>query len=351
MSTQRFDIRHAPAPRESFRLLYISKSKFGGDWNSTTHTHSCTELFYCLSGEGQFYLAGQLFPVKPDDMVIVNPQVEHTELSLNASPLEYIVLGVASMEFLFSKADTNYAIFNCRENRERMVTLLHMLLAEADRSLDGCETVCQDLLEVLLIWLVRCTTISLQLEEAAPTENRECAEIKRYLDTNYREDISLDYDLLIRLDTIFARGKLSVRMGAMEPALSRKHLFFRRARHPLLDPKTAVANDLGLCGFLSFLVATSATQAVNFFVQKNLVFRSNAQFRQAIPKYILLAVVLVLISAALPAYSQAFLLCLGLSQVLVPTAANLMNIVVQVVLSFPTMKFWIMPADKGRVGT
>ena len=158
MSTERFDIRHAPAPRESFRLLYISKSKFGGDWNSTTHTHSCTELFYCLSGEGQFYLAGQLFPVKPDDMVIVNPQVEHTELSLNASPLEYIVLGVASMEFLFSKADTNYAIFNCRENRERMVTLLHMLLAEADRSLDGCETVCQDLLEVLLIWLVRCTT-------------------------------------------------------------------------------------------------------------------------------------------------------------------------------------------------
>ena len=192
MSTQRFDIRHAPAPRESFRLLYISKSRFGGDWNSTAHTHSCTELFYCLSGEGQFYLAGQLFPVKPDDMVIVNPQVEHTELSLNASPLEYIVLGVASMEFLFSKADTNYAIFNCRENRERMGTLLHMLLAEADRSLDGCETVCQDLLEVLLIWLVRCTTISLQLEEAAPTENRECAEIKRYLDTNYREDISLD---------------------------------------------------------------------------------------------------------------------------------------------------------------
>ena len=62
MSTERFDIRHAPAPRESFRLLYISKSKFGGDWNSTAHTHSCTELFYCLSGEGQFLLSGPLFP-------------------------------------------------------------------------------------------------------------------------------------------------------------------------------------------------------------------------------------------------------------------------------------------------
>ena len=122
----------------------------------------------------------------------MNPQVEHTELSLNASPLEYIVLGVDNMEFLFNRADSSYAIFNCRENRERMVTLLHMLLTEADRSLDGCETVCQDLLEVLLIWLVRCTTLSLQLEEAPRTENRECAEIKRFLDTNYREDVSLD---------------------------------------------------------------------------------------------------------------------------------------------------------------
>ena len=186
------DIRHAPAPRESFRLLYISKSRFGGDWNSTVHTHSCTELFYCLSGEGQFLLSGQLFPVKPDDMVIVNPQVEHTELSLNASPLEYIVLGVSGIEILFGKADSTYAIFNCRENRERMVTLLHMLLAEADRSLDGCETVCQDLLEVLLIWLVRCTTLSLQVEESPRSDNRECVEIKRYLDNNYREDISLD---------------------------------------------------------------------------------------------------------------------------------------------------------------
>ena len=73
-----------------------------------------------------------------------------------------------------------------------MVTLLHMLLAEADRSLDGCETVCQDLLEVLLIWLVRCTTLSLQVEETPRSDSRECVEIKRYLDTNYREDISLD---------------------------------------------------------------------------------------------------------------------------------------------------------------
>lgn len=106
---------------------------------------------------------------------------------------------------------------------------------------------------------------------------------------------------------------------------------------------TNVADDLGLCGFLSFLVATAAAQTVNFFVQKNLVFKSNAQFSRAVPKYILLAVILVMISAALPAYSQALFVGIGIPQGLAPTVANVVNIVVQVVLSYPAMKFWIMP--------
>ena len=103
------------------------------------------------------------------------------------------MLGVASMEFLFSKADTNYAIFNCRENRERMVTLLHMLLAEADRSsrrlrdrLSGPAGGTADLAGALH-HAFRCSWRKLPR-----TDSRECAEIKRYLDTNYREDISLD---------------------------------------------------------------------------------------------------------------------------------------------------------------
>ena len=85
---------------------------------------------------------------------------------------------------------------------------------------------------------------------------------------------------------------------------------------------------------------------MNFFVQKYLVFRSDARFGRAVPKYILLAVVLVIISAALPAYSQGLFIRLGIPQSLAPTLANIVNIVVQVVLSYPTMKFWIMP--KGR---
>lgn len=111
---------------------------------------------------------------------------------------------------------------------------------------------------------------------------------------------------------------------------------------------TNVESDLGLCGFLSFLVSTVTAQTVNFFVQKYLVFHSTAQFSQAIPKYILLAVVLVVISTALPAYSQDLFLSMGFPQFMVPTMANLVNIVVQVALSYPAMKFWIIPPSKSE---
>lgn len=104
--------------------------------------------------------------------------------------------------------------------------------------------------------------------------------------------------------------------------------------------------SLMLCGFLSFLVATAAAQTVNFFVQKNLVFHSDAAFGRAAWKYAVLAVILVLVSTALPAYSQGWLIGLGVSQAVVPTLANILNILVQVVISYPTMKFWVMPGKK-----
>lgn len=101
-----------------------------------------------------------------------------------------------------------------------------------------------------------------------------------------------------------------------------------------------------LCGFLSFLIATTAAQIVNYIVQKKVTFRSNADFAVAIPKYIILVIVLIVISAALPAYTQELLSGTGMPAQLIPTAANLINIVLQVAISFPAMKFWIMPVEK-----
>lgn len=46
----RYELNMDVPPREAIRLMYVSKSRFGGDWNSVPHTHSCTEVFYCVDG-------------------------------------------------------------------------------------------------------------------------------------------------------------------------------------------------------------------------------------------------------------------------------------------------------------
>ncbi|MDD6160870.1 MAG: endonuclease MutS2 [Oscillospiraceae bacterium] len=97
--------------------------------------------------------------------------------------------------------------------------------------------------------------------ELRELEMKEQKEIERILAelsaecAGFKESIEEDYRTLVALDCIFARGRLSSRMGGMEPALG-DFVELRKARHPLLDPKTAVRNDLYLGQNFDTLVIT-----------------------------------------------------------------------------------------------
>ena len=57
----------------------------------------------------------------------------------------------------------------------------------------------------------------------------------------HREDININVKLLVDLDVIFAKAKLAYAMRAWAPLMNDKgEVDLRKARHPLLDPKTAV---------------------------------------------------------------------------------------------------------------
>ncbi len=105
----------------------------------------------------------------------------------------------------------------------------------------------------------------------------------------------------------------------------------------------------GLGGFLTFLVAEVMAQVVNFFVQKNWVFKSNADFGKSAPKYAVLAVLIVVVNLVLPGYVTNFCInTLGLGSGLAATIASVVNTLLAVVVSFPLLKFWIMPSDKPK---
>ena len=99
--------------------------------------------------------------------------------------------------------------------------------------------------------------------ELIELEAKEQKEIERILAelsaeaAAHREDIQWDYDTLVHLDLIFARGQLSYKMDGVRPEIRRDGaIHLRRARHPLLDAKKAVPIDIELGDTFDTLVIT-----------------------------------------------------------------------------------------------
>ena len=188
----------SPIDRNKVKLLYVSTAKYGGDWHSTLHTHACTEIFYVVGGSGKFNIEGKLLPVTTDDMVIVNPNVEHTEVSYNKRPLEYIVLGVEGLEYSAGEdADERWFMTNMQNAREALLHALREMLREIEYKAVGYELICQDLLEVLILRLMRHAGLQFlptKTEHRKPGRkpSKECAAVRHYIDNHFKENINLD---------------------------------------------------------------------------------------------------------------------------------------------------------------
>ena len=99
-----------------------------------------------------------------------------------------------------------------------------------------------------------------ELKELEAKEKKEIDRILYALSADaagFAEDINWDYDILVQLDLIFARGELSYQMNAIRPEIrSDGSIYLRRARHPLLDPAKAVPIDIELGRSFDTLVIT-----------------------------------------------------------------------------------------------
>lgn len=154
------------------------------------HAHDCTELFYVVSGTGRFHVEEHFFPVAADDLVVINPNVEHTELSRDNRPLEYIVLGVEGLEFSPTQEDdSRYCVMSLQGQREEILPLLRSLLREAALKQTGYELVCQNILEIMAVQLGR--RVELSSSTSGRYTSKECALVRRYIDSHFKENITL----------------------------------------------------------------------------------------------------------------------------------------------------------------
>lgn len=195
MSNERYLMMESDIKSLSFQLESITKSKYDSDWHSMLHTHPFTELFYVVDGKGEFNIQGQRFPVKPNDFVIINPQVEHTELSSPDEPLEYIVLGINGLSFSnltpVSEGGHPFSFFNLRDEQKDILRYLNAMVQEATSQQMSYELVCHNLLEILLIKILRHQHFDLEVGKQSKA-TKDISFIKHYLETYYHESIQLE---------------------------------------------------------------------------------------------------------------------------------------------------------------
>ena len=178
--------------RGTAKLLNAASAKYGGDWHSVPHTHNHAELFYIVGGKGQFLIEDHLYPVNTNHLLIINPNVIHTEVSLNAQPLEYIVLGIEGVELSITEnSNGQFCILDHFESMD-ITSCLRNILREMEQKQPGYEDVCQAYMEILIIRLMRNTGLSVPTEPQNSVGNHQCATVRRYIDNHFKEPLTLD---------------------------------------------------------------------------------------------------------------------------------------------------------------
>ena len=192
MSHNSYSLSQSGGICNSLKLVNVGSAKYSGDWFSVPHTHSYAELFYVVGGMGHIQIDQEFHPVSACQLVIINPHVMHTEVSRNASPLEYVVLGIEGLELSAAEnADGRFRILDHHDN-DSISACIHNILQESHNKQPGNEIICQAYMQILVTRLMRSINLAVN-ENPLPSSNSQCTTVRRYIDAHFKEALTLDH--------------------------------------------------------------------------------------------------------------------------------------------------------------
>lgn len=191
MAHTQYTLDHGYETLPMERLLYISSASYGKDWISMLHSHSFTELFYVVNGKGVFCTESGEVPIQKDSLIIINPNVRHTEKSSSTQPLTYITLGIDCLKFELENEEHDYIVYDFSSQRGTLLPIMQSMLQEVEEKKASFDLICQNYLSILLLKLSRLTEKGFIL--ATPEDfPSECELIKKYINQHSREQLTLD---------------------------------------------------------------------------------------------------------------------------------------------------------------
>ena len=193
MSNRVYEIISAPEDQLSGKFFYVTEAKYEDDWHSTFHSHFFTELIYVTKGKGFFMLPNKKIPIEEHDLIIVNENIDHTEMSDPDGKLEYIAIGLQQIIFSRKGMDLFEGFFIHKITKDLTIInqLFNIILLEAKRNYENNAVIVYNLLEALLVYLNRNDDIAFNKTDNV-IANKNISVIKHYIDNHFQDAITLD---------------------------------------------------------------------------------------------------------------------------------------------------------------
>ena len=184
---------HQRIPLNISSLIYISKTEINKNYKATLHSHPNLEILYIIDGEGFIETTNKKIPVKKEDLVFINPNSNHQEIS--NKHLSFFAIGLNKME-IFSKEKFTKKIIT--KNDSNFYYLYETIYNEALSKKEKYDLIINNCLDNILIYLER--NMNLLINTSSNSESDLISNIKYVIDNNFSLNIKLK-DIASRFST------------------------------------------------------------------------------------------------------------------------------------------------------
>ena len=174
------------------KLEYLTSAICGRNSQHNLHSHSFAEVFFVTSGEGYFCTEENEVPIKENTLLMINPNIRHTEKSCESCDLSYIIMGIDNLYFSFPGfKDHSFHAFNLGNKAQDVIPILNLTLEEVMIHQQTSFSICHHYLSVFFLKIQNLLKdqFSLWTIRNYPCE---CELIKDYMSRHYSKNITLD---------------------------------------------------------------------------------------------------------------------------------------------------------------
>jgi len=171
------------------RFLEINELSYTSQCPKNVMAHRFTEIFYQVSGEGHTVVEGAPVTLAAGELLLLNPGIQHRMLAMQTPKAK--TLQLRAEHLLFDFEGNGFAQYgNTSTNNHLLGCMYGMLYETAERAL-GYEVVCDQLLSIAVIQLLRFTRCSLTILGSGGLP-AQCSMVQQYINNHFKEDLNLD---------------------------------------------------------------------------------------------------------------------------------------------------------------